>query len=82
MPELGSYGSVRGARGNSRPYRERGWPTVRTALMTISEIAVHFQTGQQDAPETSRTCAPFDLASAVIPMTKLKSAAVHVDRGG
>ncbi len=23
MPELGSYGSVRGARGNSRPYRER-----------------------------------------------------------
>src|SRR5258708_26661577 len=22
MPELGSYGSVRGARGNSRPYRE------------------------------------------------------------
>jgi hypothetical protein len=23
MPELGSYGSVRGARGNSRPYREK-----------------------------------------------------------
>jgi hypothetical protein len=23
MPELGSYGSVRGAAGNSRPYRER-----------------------------------------------------------
>jgi hypothetical protein len=22
MPELGTYGSVRGARGNSRPYRE------------------------------------------------------------
>ena len=22
MPELGPYGSVRGARGNSRPYRE------------------------------------------------------------
>jgi len=22
MPELGSYGSVRGAAGNSRPYRE------------------------------------------------------------
>jgi len=43
---------------------------------------VHVQTGQQDAPETSRTCAPFDLASAVIPMTKPKSAAVYVDRGG
>jgi hypothetical protein len=24
MPELGSYGSVRGAAGNSRPYREHG----------------------------------------------------------
>src|SRR5271154_1494104 len=24
MPELGPYGSVRGARGNSRPYRESG----------------------------------------------------------
>ena len=24
MPELGPYGSVRGARGNSRPYREHG----------------------------------------------------------
>jgi hypothetical protein len=23
MPELGPYGSVRGAAGNSRPYRER-----------------------------------------------------------
>ena len=23
MPELGSYGSVRGAAGNSRPYRDR-----------------------------------------------------------
>jgi len=23
MPELGPYGSVRGARGNSRPYRKR-----------------------------------------------------------
>ena len=26
MPELGPYGSVRGARGNSRPYRDRGRP--------------------------------------------------------
>jgi|SRR5580692_9804404 hypothetical protein len=34
MPELGSYGSVRGARGNSRPYRENDRPTVKTALMT------------------------------------------------
>src|SRR5262245_28815291 len=26
MPELGPYGSVRGARGNSRPYRESEFP--------------------------------------------------------
>src|SRR4029077_8313836 len=29
MPELGPYGSVRGARGNSRPYRESGRPNVK-----------------------------------------------------
>ena len=34
MPELGRYGSVRGARGNSRPYRESERLTVKTALMT------------------------------------------------
>ena len=34
MPELGPYGSVRGARGNSRPYRENGWKRVETALLT------------------------------------------------
>ena len=36
MPELGPYGSVRGARGNSRPYREshrlRGKPTRLTPM--------------------------------------------------
>src|SRR5260370_11403499 len=31
MPELGPYGSVRGARGNSRPYRESHPATVKTA---------------------------------------------------
>ena len=34
MPELGSYGSVRGARGNSRPYRESERPTVKTTRLT------------------------------------------------
>src|SRR5271156_5968004 len=35
MPELGPYGSVRGARGNSRPYRESGWlPSKRRELPT------------------------------------------------
>jgi len=34
MPELGPYGSVRGARGNSRPYRESNRSPLRRALMT------------------------------------------------
>src|SRR5258708_32486010 len=34
MPELGPYGSVRGARGNSRPYRDSDRLIVRTARMT------------------------------------------------
>ena len=37
MPELGSYGFVRGARGNSRPYRERGRPTVKVTRLTQSD---------------------------------------------
>jgi hypothetical protein len=36
MPELGPYGSVRGARGNSRPYRESDRRTVKVTLMTYS----------------------------------------------
>jgi hypothetical protein len=32
MPELGPYGSVRGAAGNSRPYRERGGANLRCPL--------------------------------------------------
>ena len=34
MPELGPYGSVRGARGNSRPYRESSWPTTEMTRLT------------------------------------------------
>jgi hypothetical protein len=36
MPELGSYGSVRGARGNSRPYREHHQATIQCPLLTQS----------------------------------------------
>jgi hypothetical protein len=36
MPELGSYGSVRGARGNSRPYRESGQCTVKMTRLTLT----------------------------------------------
>src|SRR5437867_5562896 len=34
MPELGPYGSVRGARGNSRPYRESGRRKVKPTRLT------------------------------------------------
>ena len=34
MPELGSYGSVRGARGNSRPYRESGADIAKPTRLT------------------------------------------------
>src|SRR5258708_26188182 len=41
MPELGPYGSVRGARGNSRPYRDNDWPAAREqALETVPRQAV------------------------------------------
>ena len=33
MPELGPYGSVRGARGNSRPYRESELHAVKATRM-------------------------------------------------
>jgi hypothetical protein len=41
MPELGTYGSVRGAAGNSRPYRE--WrphdePSSRSARAPHQEL--------------------------------------------
>ena len=40
MPELGPYGSVRGARGNSRPYRESDMLTARMALLTLNRHSV------------------------------------------
>jgi hypothetical protein len=36
MPELGPYGSVRGARGNSRPYRESRPLPRKATLLTHS----------------------------------------------
>ena len=36
MPELGPYGSVRGARGNSRPYRESRPGLVKPTQKTPS----------------------------------------------
>ena len=39
MPELGPYGSVRGARGNLRPYRDHRTDGERCPLMTLSVIS-------------------------------------------
>ena len=39
MPELGSYGSVRGARGNSRPYRESSVSGPSGPVLTRNELA-------------------------------------------
>ena len=36
MPELGPYGSVRGARGNSRPYRESHCGSIKLTQVTQS----------------------------------------------
>src|ERR1700726_2087852 len=38
MPELGPYGSVRGARGNSRPYRDSDRQTVKA--VTVWPLAI------------------------------------------
>ena len=42
MPELGPYGSVRGARGNSRPYRESRRRSGQTDAIdpTISDMGI------------------------------------------
>ena len=39
MPELGSYGSVRGARGNSRPYRENAGAATRYDKLAANYLA-------------------------------------------
>src|SRR5260370_7370154 len=59
MPELGSYGSVRGARGTSRPYREKHvlrasispFDPERTSCVCADAqkpASIHLQTGSLD----------------------------------
>jgi hypothetical protein len=55
MPELGPYGSVRGARGNSRPYRDprplvdtptadrRGTFRTKGETLPVRRIVVHLR---------------------------------------
>jgi hypothetical protein len=61
MPELGSYGSVRGAAGNSRPYRERrqrgpvrtlNWPASKKRQGTKSrEVGHRLSSGRYGEPK-------------------------------
>ena len=39
MPELGPYGSVRGARGNSRPYRESPRRRAKPTRLTLNGLS-------------------------------------------
>ena len=59
MPELGSYGSVRGARGNSRPYRDSDRRRVKTTLLQDNEAAgvLHNRRRCSDRVAVRRACA-------------------------
>jgi hypothetical protein len=52
MPELGPYGSVRGARGNSRPYRESEWRRVKTTLIPTSDMVLVAKWGCAESIDT------------------------------
>jgi hypothetical protein len=44
MPELGPYGFVRGARGNSRPYRDPGpGADIRDANVACRDAGISLQ---------------------------------------
>ena len=64
MPELGPYGSVRGARGNSRPYRER-----RRAIA-----------GSRPCPETPQTGRSADDRGRWPTAAKLSNLAIIAQR--
>ena len=81
MPELGTYGSVRGAAGNSRPYRKRrvgdgAAHSVKTASekpATRSAVTVAADAGRSVTPKGSeaqllqhRPRAPFGERPALL----------------
>src|SRR5262245_55658452 len=55
MPELGPYGSVRGARGNSRPYRERSSVVQLLCVRNETRATASRKRAAHDLDE----CAPF-----------------------
>ena len=60
MPELGPYGSVRGARGNSRPYRESGRPTAKPTRLTTTDSSKSFAYRELGRVETEGTYLPYE----------------------
>ena len=64
MPELGPYGSVRGARGNSRPYRESRRGPAKPTRMTRMRHHASFM--MRAVPETLIELPAISLISARI----------------
>ena len=54
MPELGPYGSVRGARGNSRPYRESNQRRVKPTLLNRSRHSTAWTCAEECLPSAKR----------------------------
>jgi len=50
MPELGTYGSVRGAAGNSRPYRECRYPRRAVSRQRATEALAAFEATLKKEP--------------------------------
>ncbi len=57
MPELGSYGSVRGAAGNSRPYRDSQPRYIRsgTSISMVSALRSPKRMNRREASEHTPT---------------------------
>jgi hypothetical protein len=53
VPELGSHGSVRGARGNSRPYREKHLLALSISQLTRSGLQIEDIFDLQDGVTSS-----------------------------
>src|ERR1019366_5254101 len=69
MPELGPYGSVRGARGNSRPYRDPGPRADIASFQTHIERAISNLTD-----ETQRVQVEIEIGALVAASCKIMSA--------
>ena len=59
MRESRTYGSGRGARGNSRPYRESSWPAVSlAAIMAVYPLAFGVEVGNRIVANAAQADGP------------------------